>query len=192
MAAATLGGAVAASGPTVTVEPTGPLPAGTSTVTVSGSGFDPSGNGVYVVFGPITAAPGYYLDPSVYAAFKWVHPAGQVSGAEAPLAADGSFSTTLDIPSGFTNPAGPVDCATNPCAVITFGAHGSQDRSQDTCTAVTFAGGQASASERPAASAPSVTASATPSAVVPSEAPSSAGPEPSAQADPCAVITAAP
>ena len=48
-------------------------------------------------------------------------------------AADGSFSTTLEVTSTFTTPAGDIDCGTTACAVITFAAHGSPDRSQDTC-----------------------------------------------------------
>ena len=102
-----------------------------------------------MVFGPITPAPAYYLDPSIYAAFKWVHPGGQESGAESPMAADGSFSTTLEVPSSFVGPTGPIDCTSVPCAVITFGAHGSQDRSQDTCTSVTFLPATASGSPAP-------------------------------------------
>ena len=146
----------AASGPSVLVEPVRPLPVGIQTLTVTGSGFDPAGNrgnGIYVVFGPIVPAPTYYLDPSIYAAFKWVHPTGQDSSAESPMAADGSFSTTLEVPSSFEGPMGSIDCTAVPCAVITFGAHGSQDRSQDTCTALTFVTSSASGSPGPAASA---------------------------------------
>ncbi len=185
------GGPVAAADATVTVEPNGPLPAGTQTVMVTGSGFDPvgnHGNGVYVVFGPVTPAPGYYMDPSVYAAFKWVHATGQASGAEAPLAADGSFSTTLDIPSIFTNQVGQVDCAVVACAVITFGAHGSQDRSQDTCTAVTFVAGGATASVTPAASGTPDVASPAPAAPAPSTPAASPAPATSAATDLCAAL----
>jgi len=190
--AAVMTGPVAANGPAVTVEPAGPLPQGTQTITVSGSGFDPvgnHGNGVYVVYGPITPAPGYYMDASVYAAFKWVHPTGQASGAEAPMAADGSFSTTLDIPSSFATQTGQVDCAAVACAVITFGAHGSQDRSQDTCTRVTFVAGDTSASFGPGTSLAPLASAAAPSAVAP---PASPGPAASgAVADACLPITAA-
>jgi hypothetical protein len=182
---------VAAGGPIVTVNPGGPLPSGTQTITVSGTGFDPVGNnasGVYVVFGPITPAPSYYIDPSIYAAVKWVYPAGQESGQTALMATDGSFSTTLVVPSSFTSPAGAVDCASVPCAVITFGAHGSQDRSQDTCTLVTFvpggAGGSADAgmSAAPVASAPAASM-ALPAG---SAAPAASG----VPGDPCAVVSA--
>jgi hypothetical protein len=191
-AVAVAAGPVAASGPVVTVAPTGPLPAAAQTVTVTGAGFDPvgnEGNGVYVVFGPITPAPGYYMDPSVYAAFKWVYPAGAESPASAPMATDGTFSTTLDIPSSFTSPTGQVDCATVACAVITFGAHGSQDRSQDTCTLVTFAPGGASASMAPGTSGAPVASAAAPSMTAPSGSmvPAASG----APGDPCAAISTA-
>jgi hypothetical protein len=138
-----------AQGVSLTVAPTS-FPAGTATLTVTGSGFDTAGNGVYVVFGPITEAPAYYSDPSIYGAFKWVHVGATESPAEAPLAADGSFSTTLDVTSTFTTPAGDIDCAVTACAVITFAAHGSPDRSQDVCVAVTV--GDIAASASPASS----------------------------------------
>lgn len=176
------GGAALAQGAAVTVEPVGPLPQGTTTLTVTGQGFATSGNGVYVVFGPITPAPGYYMDPSLYGAFKWVSPGGADTPATAPLAEDGSFATTLDITSLMTNSGGEVDCATTPCAVITFAAHGSPDRSQDTCTPITFlaaavASGSPIAQPVPSSSAP-----------VPSLGPS-ASMIPAAD-DPCSLIGA--
>lgn len=179
---------LAADGPTTTIAPAGSLDAGTTTITVTGSGFDPAaanGNGIYVVFGPITPAPGYYMDPSIYGAFKWVSLGGVDSPATAPLAEDGSFVTTLDVSSSFATAAGEVDCAATPCAVITFAAHGSADRGQDTCTAVTFGG---TALRSPSAGAsPTVTAEAS-LAPATSVAPD-ASPAPSL-GDPCAVIGA--
>ena len=170
LVSALFAGPAAAAGPVVTVDPAGPLASGAQTLTVTGTGFDAvgnSGNGVYVVFGPVTAAPTYYMDPSIYSpGLKWVHPGAQSSPAEAVMAADGSFTTTLDIQSGFDNTAGHVDCAIVACAVITIGAHGSQDRSQDTCTSVPFVAGDAGASVSPGASA----------APVPSAAPASMAP----------------
>ena len=127
-----------AQGASVVVEPAGPLPGGQNTLVVSGQGFATGGNGIYVVFGPVTPAPGYYMDPSLYGSFKWVTPGGAETPATAPLAPDGSFSTTLEVTSLMTTSAGQIDCAATPCAVITFAAHGSPDRSQDTCTAVSF------------------------------------------------------
>lgn len=178
----------AADGPTTTVEPAGPLAVGTTTITVTGSGFDPNaanGNGIYVVFGPITPSPGYYMDPSIYGAFKWVSPGGADSPATAPLGEDGSFVTTLDVSSSFASAAGEVDCATTPCAVITFAAHGSPDRGQDTCTAITF--GDAALGSPSAGTSPTVTAAApaTPAtSVVPGVSPAPA------VDDPCGVIGA--
>ncbi len=187
----------AANGPTVTFEPGGVLGAGAQTITVTGQGFDPTssnGNGIYLVFGPITPAPGYYMDPSVYGqGLKWVHPGAQATLAEAPLGADGSFTTNLDIQSSFDNASGHVDCSMVACALITFGAHGSPDRSQDTCTLVAFAtdtrGAGASASLL--ASTPPVVPSAEASIVIDpsgSPIPSSAD----GMTDPCSMITAAP
>ena len=185
-------GTAVAAGPVVTVDPAGPLAAGTQTITVSGTGFDPVGNngsGIYVVFGPITPAPNYYIDPSIYGAVMWVYPAGQESGQTALMATDGSFSTTIDIPSSFTTPAGPVDCASVACGVITFGAHGSQDRSQDTCTSVTFMAGDAIAPVSPGMSALPVATVAPASMAAPmgSLVPAASG----APADPCAAISGA-
>jgi hypothetical protein len=148
-----LGTALAASttlaqGASISVEPPG-LEAGSTTLTVTGTGFSTEGNGVYVVFGPVTAAPGYYSDPSIYGAFRWVHLGAGESPVEATLEPDGSFSTTLEVSSTFTTPAGDIDCAVTACAVITFGAHGSPDRSQDTCIALVVGGSSASAAPSP-------------------------------------------
>lgn len=159
-----------AQGVSVDVEPVGPLPAGGTTLTVTGQGFATTGNGIYVVFGPITPAPGYYSDPSLYGAFKWVFVGGTDTPATASLAEDGSFSTTLEVTSPFTTPAGEVDCSVTTCAVITFAAHGSPDRSQDTCLPL-LVGGLASSPGSPGPDA--------------SAAPMSA----SWAMDPCAVIT---
>jgi hypothetical protein len=188
-----IAGPVAAAGPiVVTVDPQGPYPAGTQTVTVSGRGFDAqarTSTGIYVLFGPVTAAPGYYLDPSTYGAFKWVYLGGVDSPATAPMAADGTFSTTLDIPSSFTASAGPVDCTLVPCAIITIAAHGAPDRSQDTCTQVRFLAAGPGASEGPAASPAAVSAAPKPVAAataVPGGPLASAAPDGA-----CAAINAA-
>lgn len=189
------GAPVAANGPIVTIEPAGPLPAGTTTVTISGVGFDPTaarGNGIYVVFGPVTPAPGFYTDAGLYSAFKWVAPGGVESPATSVLAPDGSFSTTLDLPSTFTSSIGDVDCSVDTCAILTFGAHGSTDRSQDTCAPLTFLSGGAAASSDPDASASPDTS------VVPAPSTPDAAASPDAGAtsdpadDPCAVLLAAP
>lgn len=175
---------VGAQAPAVEVVPRDGVPAGATTLAVSGSGFSTAGNGVYVVFGPVTPAPGYYVDPSLYSAFRWVHAGAGASPVEAALAPDGSFATTLDVTPVFTSSAGEVDCTTAPCAVITFAAHGSPDRSQDTCTLVTFEGGPASSVAGVAPSAPA-SASVPPAASV---APDASGSP--AAGDACALIGA--
>jgi hypothetical protein len=187
-AACALATSALAQGPSVTVAPTGTLPAGAATLTVTGTGFDPAGNGIYVVFGPVVPAPTYYMDPSIYGSFKWVHAGANESPAEAPLAADGSFSTTIDVTSTFSSAGTPVDCSVDACAVITFAAHGSPDRTQDTCTQVAFAAGTG------ASAAPMGSPAALPSMAVPSAAAGSAAPAASmtpAGGDACAAITAA-
>jgi hypothetical protein len=129
----------AGQAPSVSVEPDD-IGTGSTILTVTGTGFDTGGNGVYLVFGPVSAAPEYYSDPSLYGAFRWVHAGAGASPAAAALASDGSFSTTLEVASTFTTPAGDIDCLATGCAVITFAAHGSPDRSQDTCVAIFVAG----------------------------------------------------
>ncbi len=182
-----------AAGPVVvTIDPPGPYPAGTSTVTVSGRGFDAqarSDTGIYVLFGPITAAPDYYMDPSTYGAFKWVYLGGVDSQATAPMTVDGTFTTTLDIPSDFTASAGPVDCAAVPCAIITIAAHGAPDRSQDTCAEVQFVTAGTGASTVPQTTPAAVSAAPAPAA---SAANAAGGPLPSVRpGSACAAIAAA-
>ena len=181
-----------AQGASITVEPAA-LENGATTLTVTGSGFDPAGNGVYVVFGPITPAPTYYSDPSIYGAFKWVHAGANESPAEAPLAADGSFTTTLDVMSAFTA-SGEVDCAATVCAVITFAAHGSPDRSQDTCVPLLVGGiASSAASPGPEASAASELGSLAvdPCAPITGEAPVASG-APAGSPAPSAAASVAP
>ncbi|GED99994.1 hypothetical protein nbrc107696_04410 [Gordonia spumicola] len=98
---------------------------GTTAVTVNGTGFATTGPGVYVG----VAETGKYstTDSSVYSPVTWV-PSTQISG--------GSFSVTLEIAPVFA--AG--NCIENSCAVYTFAAHGSSDRSQDTSSPFTVAG----------------------------------------------------
>ena len=145
----------AATTPTVNVTPTTGLnPAGGSTISVSGSGFSPTANsgfGVYAVFGPVD--PGtYFEDANRFLAAVWLHTGGGASGSpgQAELNADGTFATTLP-PAGalpltaqYTDGNGAaVNCLTTQCYVITIAAHGVSDRSQDTCTPISFAGGTA-------------------------------------------------
>lgn len=175
-----LGATSFAQGVSVTVEPVAGLSAGATTVSITGTGFSTSGNGIYVVFGPVTPAPGYHQDPSIYGAFKWVHPGEGGSALEAPLAADGSFSTTLEVASVFTAGGGVVDCAVTACAVITFAAHGAPDRSQDTCTAITFV------AAGPASPAPGASPASASGAPVTSVAPTGSA-EPTVD-DACSII----
>ncbi|WP_296105357.1 neocarzinostatin apoprotein domain-containing protein [uncultured Corynebacterium sp.] len=133
-------GARSSSGAAVTLSKTQNLNPSGDTIRVSGQGFKTSGNGVYVgiaqqdqfsttnadVFGPGTV---------------WV------SNKKGNLNADGSFSIDLPVSATF----GSANCLTNACAVYTFAAHGSSDRSQDTATPVSFAGGVAASSAQQAA-----------------------------------------
>lgn len=133
-------GAHSSSGAAVTLSKTQKLNPSGDTIRVSGQGFKTSGNGVYVgiaqqdqfsttnadVFGPGTV---------------WV------SNQKGNLNSDGSFSVDLPVSATF----GSANCLTNACAVYTFAAHGSSDRSQDTATPVSFAGGVAASSAQQAA-----------------------------------------
>lgn len=130
-----------ASGPSLAVSRTTGLDAAGATVTVTGSGFDPVGNraaGVYVALGP--QRDGIWTDASLLAGAVWVHPGAPNAGAQAPMADDGSFQVTLSgLLAAYGEGASAVDCLTEQCGVITFAAHGSPDRSQDTFTPVSFA-----------------------------------------------------
>lgn len=100
------------------------------TITVSGSGFSTSGNGIYVGIAQqdqFTTTDSDSFDPDTV----WV------STSRGNLNSDGSFSISLPVTAKFGN----ANCLENNCAVYTFAAHGSSDRSQDTATPVSFAGG---------------------------------------------------
>ncbi|MFC0531850.1 HtaA domain-containing protein [Phytohabitans kaempferiae] len=128
------GGGGEPTGPAVSVTPVSNLDPAGATVTVNGSGFNAAGAGVYVVFGPKRAD--YWTNAAYYKSAKWV----RAGGADV-LNPDGTFSTTLEVSATYTDGTGTaVDCNATPCYVLTFAAHGSADRSQDTETAITFAG----------------------------------------------------
>ena len=121
---------------------------------MTGSGFDPNANtkfGVYAVFGPVDPAT-YFSDANRFLAAVWLHPGGGASGSpgQGELNPDGTFSATLPPAGGlpltaaYTDGNGAaVNCMTTQCYVITMAAHGVPDRSMDTCTPVSFAGGTA-------------------------------------------------
>lgn len=169
---ATASPALAAS---VRVTPAAGLSASGASVSVSGSGFDATGNngfGIYVVFGPKKA--NFHQDANAFGAARWVHVKGAGgSPGQAPLSKDGSFSTTLSVKARFTDGNGDqVDCLKTQCHILTFAAHGSPDRSQDTSTPLTFKASPAgTTSEKPGnsgapskpSSAPSTSASPGPS-----------------------------
>ncbi|MFI6587542.1 hypothetical protein [Embleya sp. NPDC050493] len=119
---------------------TGADPAG-QTFTVTGTGFDPvrdGGNGIYVAFGPKNAD--WNTNPAPYQATKWVRTNPAASPGQAKLNADGSFTLTLDgMKAKYKNKDGvEFDCSVTTCHVVTFAAHGSPDRSQDTFLPVAF------------------------------------------------------
>lgn len=102
------------------------------TIRVEGKGFKTSGPGIYVGIAQndqmdVTNADSFGPDTQF------------VSTSRGNLKSDGSFSVDLPVSAKF----GTADCMQNACSVYTIAAHGSSDRSQDTATAVSFAGGAA-------------------------------------------------
>lgn len=102
------------------------------TIRVEGKGFKTSGPGIYVGI-----AQNYQMD--VTNADSFGPDTKFVSTSRGNLKSDGSFSVDLPVSAKF----GTADCMQNACSVYTIAAHGSSDRSQDTATAVSFAGGAA-------------------------------------------------
>lgn len=130
-------------GPTVVVIQRESAEAGRVIITVGGTGFAAVANngvGIYVVFGPMRAAEAATTDSLLYGAARWVHRgAAPESAGQAPMAADGSFETTLEIEPRYVDGHGiEVDCRRVACGVLTMAAHGAPDRSQDTATPVEF------------------------------------------------------
>ena len=95
---------------------------------MTGQGFKTGGNGVYV--GVAEKSKFSFTDASVFGATNWVRPQ--------QISSNGSFSTTLNIEPIFDG----GNCIKNQCAIFTFAAHGSTDRSQDTVTDITVTGTQ--------------------------------------------------
>ncbi|MFK3978933.1 HtaA domain-containing protein [Micromonospora sp. NPDC050397] len=129
--------------PAVTVTPSTGLDPEQATVQVTGSGFNPDGaggNGIYVAFGPKNDTD-YWVNARRYKSVKWVNKnVTTPSASQDRLNGDGTFGTTLAVAARYTDGNGnAVDCTTVQCYILTFAAHGSADRSQDTFTPVSFA-----------------------------------------------------
>lgn len=134
--------AVPTSAAEVTVTPKNDIPReGETTLTITGRGFDPNvadANGFYVAYGP-KIAEYWRSDTATLGAFKWIQPGAAPTAARDTLNPDGTFSTTLTITPAYTRGATTYDCRVTECAIFTFAAHGSADRSADTLTPLTFA-----------------------------------------------------
>ncbi|WP_295626603.1 neocarzinostatin apoprotein domain-containing protein [uncultured Corynebacterium sp.] len=118
-----------ASAPSVSLSTTSIAASGTTPITVTGRGFSTSGPGVYV--GVAEKAKFSHVDASVFGSVNYVK--------TSDMSADGSFTTTVEVEPTFA--AG--NCVDNACALFSFAAHGSSDRSQDTTTDVTVTGSAA-------------------------------------------------
>jgi len=117
--------------PSVSLSTTELNPSGSTAITVSGTGFKTSGNGIYVAVAEKNKFSTTNAD--AFSAAEFVR--------TSQMSSDGSFSTTLNV-EAVTSAA---NCVENDCALYTFAAHGSSDRSQDTATDLSVGG---SAKER--------------------------------------------
>ncbi len=117
--------AAAAGTPSVSASKTSGLDAAGDTITVSGTGFATTGPGIYV--GVAQSDRFSTTNASAFQDTKYIR-ASDMAG--------GSWSTTLNVAGVF----GDSDCTRNACAVYTFAAHGSADRSQDTMIPISFVG----------------------------------------------------
>ncbi len=117
--------------PSVSLSTTELNPSGSTAITVSGSGFKTSGNGIYVAVAEKNKFSTTNAD--AFSAAEFIR--------TSQMSSDGSFSTTLNV-EAVTSAA---NCVENDCALYTFAAHGSSDRSQDTATDLSVGG---SAKER--------------------------------------------
>lgn len=109
-----------AHGPSVTLSTNQIAASGVTSITVTGTGFATTGPGIYV--GVAEKARFSHTDASAFGAVNYVK--------TSEMGADGSFTTIVDVEPVFA--AG--NCIDNACAMFTFAAHGSSDRSQDTVT----------------------------------------------------------
>ncbi|MDO4928875.1 MAG: neocarzinostatin apoprotein domain-containing protein [Corynebacterium sp.] len=147
-------GATSSSGASVSLSTTTIAASGATPITINGSGFKTTGNGVYV--GVVEKNKFSWTDASVYGAVEWIRTSDMTD--------NGDFSVTLDVEPIFTN----GNCIENQCAIYTFAAHGSEDRSQDTATDLTVAGTEEEKQE--ALEAAESSAAATSSAVASAQA----------------------
>lgn len=116
-------------GPSVSLSTTEIAASGTTPITVTGTGFSTSGPGIYV--GVAEKGRFSHTDASVFGAVNYIR--------TSEMGADGSFTTVLDVDPVFAG----GNCIENACALYTFAAHGSSDRSQDTATDLTVGGTEA-------------------------------------------------
>jgi hypothetical protein len=145
--------------PAVNVSKTTGIDAAGETITVTGSGFDPAANvgtrpplagqptGVYLVFAKIAdpwrPSEGAPSSARTVLDQKWVLPAASRAVLDpagtntdyAELAADGTFSATLDVKS-VTD--GVADCAVDTCGVITYAAGGAVNAAHEIFTPLAF------------------------------------------------------
>jgi hypothetical protein len=145
--------------PAVTVSKTTGIDAAGETVTVTGSGFNPAANvgtrpplagqptGVYLVFAKIAQpwkpSEGAPSSARTVLDQKWVLPAASRAVLDpagtntdyVTLAADGTFSATLDVKS-VTD--GVADCAVDTCGVITYAAGGAVNAAHELFTPLAF------------------------------------------------------
>lgn len=112
--------------PQVTVSKATGIAAAGEDITISGAGFDGAAAGTGLYVGVIQDDEWSPTDATVWGAQTFVHPTTIVGGA---------WSATLNIAAI----QGGADCLANACSIYTVMAHGSDDRSQDTRTPVTFA-----------------------------------------------------
>lgn len=142
------GGAPAATasahGPSVTLSTNQIAASGVTSITVTGTGFATTGPGIYV--GVAEKAKFSHTDASAFGAVNYVK--------TSEMGADGSFTTIVDVEPVFA----VGNCIDNACAMFTFAAHGSSDRSQDTVTDLVVVGGTAEEKAAASAAAPATTA----------------------------------
>jgi hypothetical protein len=145
----------APAGPAISVDPVNGLDPAGQTLTITGSGFAATGPGIYV--GIASTAKFSPTSMDAFGPAKWVHLGATPSAGQDVLGADGTFSITLDVTASFGAGSSATDCRTEQCAVFTFAAHGSSDRSQDTHADVSFTGASITPTSTPTETSPATT-----------------------------------